>query len=231
MPNLCVIPARALEDARLSARDLRALMAVGLYTNHAGKGVWASQTTMAARARMTRAQMNQALQRLATLGYVRITKRTHPSGARATSIIDILFDEAPGVPADGTGGVPKDGTGGVPTDGTETTQLNVPTTMLHRASVELDGDGRAALHTLATTARFPEALGAALFALHDGRTGTFSWAIISRALQDMVIAGAQVSQRALRRFCDGVLSPPDHPPGKKRGLDIAALTRKLDGNP
>lgn len=129
MPNLVIIPARALEDRSLTGRDLRALCAVGMYTNSAGKGVWASQTTMADRVGVSRQQMNASLRVLSQRGYIRKYRRTKPDGSSDTCLIDIILDGPP-VPEMMTPPVPVLGTPPVLESGTQTTQQNDPTTRL-----------------------------------------------------------------------------------------------------
>lgn len=238
MPNLCIVPARALSDARLTFREVRALLAVGMYTNHAGKGVWASQRTMADRANMTRSQMNEALARLEELGYIVKRRRFNDKGAELTCMIDVVLDAPPqqeGVPDLGTGGVPKMGTGGVPDLGTQTTHTNVPTTMMMQSDAKIPPEYTEDYATILSQSRNPTAVIRELVALNSGMHGTFSWEVIGRALRDMVVSGAAISPRSLRKFCEGV-DKPDAPPRStsprpKRGIDVEALARKLEEPP
>lgn len=230
MPNLCVVPARAVSDARLTHRDLRALLAVGMYTNHAGKGVWASQTTMAERVNMSRQQMNESLKRLEEYGYIVKRRRWNAAGAELTCLIDIRLDD----PVAETGGVPDLGTGGVPDLGTQTTQLNDPTTDDDAMRAGM-GDYLTDLDAMLTQARNPTAVTRELHALHSGMHGSYSWPVIGRAVHDMMVAGASVSPRSLRAFCEGAtraaFTPATTTPRKTRGPDLAALEKKLAAKP
>ena len=227
MPNLCIVPARAVSDERLTPRDLRALLAIGCYTNRAGENVFASQRTLAVKAHMTRPQMNECIQRLVELGYVRKVNRVdRATGKTMTCVYDLVLDDP--VPDLGTGGVPKTGTQNVVAversdddDAARVMQL-------------VEAEYRRAVATLLGQARHPQAVARELVALNNGMHGTFPWTVIGRACHDMVVAGSAVSPRALRAFCEGAASQAPNTPASrrpKRGLDLAAVKRQLDEQP
>lgn len=247
MPNLCIVPARALEDRTLTPRQLRALMAVGLYTNSAGKGVWASQRTMADRAGMSRQQMSECLRVLSAKGYIKKRRRWHgETGAEMTAIIDMLFDEPENHPDEsptptpkvGSPPPPKLGVPPTPKVGTQTTQGNDSRSDDDTADAHESGDSLLgklpapyrddAAHMLAEH-RNPAALEAELVALNNGMHGAYSWETIGRAIHDMRVAGAAVTGRALRAFCEGVShSTPTPTPKRPQGPDYAKLRAELE---
>lgn len=234
MPNLCIIPARAIEDRSLTPMELRALMAVGLYTNSAGKGVWASQRTMAERAGMSRQHMNASLRSLEAKGYIRRRSRHHPkTGARMTSMVDIVLDdEVPThpVPESETTPVSDSGTAPVPESGTQTTHVNDPPSTT--TVVAISEEYRADLTAILARSKNPEGLAQEMLALHDGTAGEYPWSVIGRAIHDMNVVGAPPSPRALRKFCEGVDQHPattnGHGGGGRRGrLDLDRVHREL----
>ena len=100
MARLCMVPARALDDERITNQDLRALLAIGFFSSLNGKGVWASNKTMAERARLDERDFRRCVKRLATWGYVRRIERTGEGGKQLTSLTEVLLDE----PVDLSGG-------------------------------------------------------------------------------------------------------------------------------
>lgn len=96
MPNLCIIPARALTDRELTPSDLRALLAVGTFTSRDGSGVWASNATIADTAGLDERHLRRSLRTLEERGYLRRIKRPG-----TTSLLAILLDD----PFTGEGGI------------------------------------------------------------------------------------------------------------------------------
>lgn len=92
MPSRAVIPSRALRDARLSAADLRVLLAMGSHADWSGGNIWASSATMMAEARVTRTSFFRAVRRLAACGYVTATPRFGPDRRQLTTMYAILHD-------------------------------------------------------------------------------------------------------------------------------------------
>lgn len=223
MPNLCIIPARALSDRTLTPRDLRALLAVGTYTNGDGKGCWASQSTLAERAGMSRTNMNACLRTLAAKGYIVKVRRTDPTTRKElTAWIDVVLDD----PKLGTPPVPKLETPPVPTVGTQTTPYNDPTTTTTGDPLPQDTlppDHRAAIRKAIDDHRNPTVLQAEFVKLAK----EFSWPTLGKAVYDILVAGAPLSSRALRAFCLGVKAKPGPGRGKGPAVDFAALERNL----
>lgn len=175
MPDFCIIPVSALEDRRLTSRDLRTLLAVGAYTNTNTNVMWASQSTLARRAGISRTQLNGCVRHLVELGYLRKTDQFDAkTGAQKPALLEILYPDrdtpvpesgtppsavATPVPKSGTGGrVPKSRTPGVPKSGTQTTQLNVLTAASAREkppAVRLTAAANAALDAKLGTNRNP----------------------------------------------------------------------------
>ncbi|WP_291165284.1 helix-turn-helix domain-containing protein [Gemmatimonas sp. UBA7669] len=106
------MPARVLEDDRVSPQDLRALLAIGYHASLNGKGVWASNKTLAERARMDARDFRRCVARLVEWGYVRRVERTGDAGRQLTSLTEVLLDD----PLDFAGGGVTDprGEGSVP---------------------------------------------------------------------------------------------------------------------
>jgi biotin operon repressor len=75
MPNLSIIPARAVMDRELSHTHLRVLCAIGIHTNKLGGNVWTSVKTLADEAGVAERTVQTACQALAERGYVTITSR------------------------------------------------------------------------------------------------------------------------------------------------------------
>jgi hypothetical protein len=92
MPSRAVIPSRALRDARLSATDLRVLLAMGSHAEWSGRNIWASSTTMMTEARVTRTSFFRAVRRLTAYGYVTATPRYGPDRRQLTTLYAILHD-------------------------------------------------------------------------------------------------------------------------------------------
>lgn len=107
MPNLCIIPARALQHPELTGTDIRVLCAIGLHTDRAGAGCWASSKTLCEEAGVSRNHFFISTKRLLAAGLVRRTSGQDSGGTSTYSII--LDDEAS--PEIGTGGVTQNGTG------------------------------------------------------------------------------------------------------------------------
>jgi hypothetical protein len=73
MPNLCIFPARALEDDRITDADLRVLAAIGIYTDRDGAGCFANASTLFKRARVSRSTFFAATKRLLEAGLIERT--------------------------------------------------------------------------------------------------------------------------------------------------------------
>ena len=93
MPNLCIIPFRALRDERIANADLRILLAIGAHTDRHGAGVWASAKTLSSEALLSRSQFFVSAARLEKFGYITRTERYSVTGTQLTSMLRVLLDE------------------------------------------------------------------------------------------------------------------------------------------
>lgn len=117
MPGLCIIPERALADRECSGARLRALCAIGTFTNREGGGVWAANETIAERAKMDEREFRRAAAWLVERGYVRKRVRYKATGAQDTNQLQIVLDEPDEEAAQGGGGnppTPQRGEGEIP---------------------------------------------------------------------------------------------------------------------
>jgi DNA-binding MarR family transcriptional regulator len=87
MPNLSIIPAAAVADARLSDVHVRVLAAIGTHTNRLGGNVWASVATLAKESNLSERTVQRSLAALIETGYIRKTERTG-----RTNLYDVLLD-------------------------------------------------------------------------------------------------------------------------------------------
>lgn len=116
MPRLCIVPARVLEDPEVGFPHLRALLAIGQFTDRSGGNVWASNATLAEKARIDKRDLRRILHDLQERGYIRRVRRWRTDGSDTTSLIEILLD----APAGGEGAdTPEDGCGTPWEDGCE----------------------------------------------------------------------------------------------------------------
>ena len=90
MPNLSIIPARAVMDRDLSHTHLRVLCAIGVHTNKLGGNVWTSVKTLAEEAGVGERTVQTACQALAERGYLRII--TRPG---RTNLYEVVLDTPP----------------------------------------------------------------------------------------------------------------------------------------
>jgi hypothetical protein len=93
MPDLSIIPARALKDSELTFHRLRALNAIGHFTSRDGSGVWASNATLAEVAGIDERDLRRAVTWLVDRGYVRKRARRSAAGGSTTNILAIVLDE------------------------------------------------------------------------------------------------------------------------------------------
>jgi len=144
VPNLCIIPSRALADPELTYTDLRALCAVGRFTSRDGTGVWASNATLATVAGVDERHLRRSLVTLVERGYIRKVPRTLPSGAQTTSMLSVLLDEpAPAIPPHGEGerrpeGRAESAHAGRATAAHQTTPTNDPINDKHLTATAFD---------------------------------------------------------------------------------------------
>ena len=90
MPNLSIIPARAVMDRDLSHTQLRVLCAIGVHTDKLGGNVWTSVKTLAHEAGVSERTIQAACQTLTERGYLRVT--TRPG---RTNLYEVVLDTPP----------------------------------------------------------------------------------------------------------------------------------------
>ena len=91
MPTLCIIPAAAVADPRLSDVHVRVLCAMGTHTNRLGANVWASVATLAKESNLSDRTVQRSIAALIDAGYLRKTERTG-----RTNLYDVLLDGVTG---------------------------------------------------------------------------------------------------------------------------------------
>lgn len=98
MPELCIIPARALEIPGLSGSDLRVLLAIGRFTNgRTGKNCYAKSATLVELAGVSRSGFFASAERLCAVGLIR---RESGKLAGRHSTYSIILDTPMGVQPD-----------------------------------------------------------------------------------------------------------------------------------
>jgi hypothetical protein len=236
MPRLCIMPARALDDERLSNQDLRAILAVGYHASLSGKGVWASNKTLAERARLDERDFRRCVARLIEWGYVRRTTRIGADGRQQTSFTDVVLDEAGGGVQDPGGeGFTDPRGGGVPTPHQTKAEERGPkehhqhdqpkirdrfTAPHHRAAYDtvIAGNprGRAAVHyELLLRAEGGERPG-------EGLVPAAGWDRVGEALHQLAVAGRAFSTRSLGTYLEGLDGPAPRPTTRSSNANLSA---------
>jgi hypothetical protein len=90
MPNLSIIPARAVMDRELTPTQLRVLCAIGIHTNKLGGGVWTSVRTLASEAGVSERTVQAACAVLVERGYMTIISRPG-----RTNLYEVQLDAPP----------------------------------------------------------------------------------------------------------------------------------------
>jgi len=103
MPNLSIIPARAVGDPALDASHVRVLCAVGLHTDSTGGNVWTSVGTLARESGVSESTVHRALATLEEHGYLRIIPRVG-----RTNLYEVILQRPEGVSSVTPGGVTGD---------------------------------------------------------------------------------------------------------------------------
>lgn len=102
MPNLSIIPARAVMDTEITPTQLRVLCAIGMHTNRLGGGVWTSINTLADEAGVSRSTVKRACEELEGRGYLLRTERPG-----TTYLYEVVLDPVHlGEPGGGSSGRP-----------------------------------------------------------------------------------------------------------------------------
>jgi biotin operon repressor len=87
---MSIIPARAIDDKRLSPECLRVLATIGTYSNRDG-WCFPSQTTIGNRLGVTRSAINMQIKHLVKCGYIEKQER-YKDNAQISSLYRIIFD-------------------------------------------------------------------------------------------------------------------------------------------
>ena len=148
-----IVPARAVEDRRLSAPAFRVLAALGTYSDKDG-WCWPSLTTLATQLGTKRPVVHRNVQDLAKLGYLEIKRTQRRDGGNATNRYRLLFDRALFVVRDQLSEAEQEVKGGAVTvavtggchPGGDTLSPPEGYTILTNAPRELDSYGRFAKH-------------------------------------------------------------------------------------
>lgn len=242
MPQLCIIPARALKDDALTGSDLRALLAVGHFTNRDGSGVWAANATMAEVANLDDRHFRRSLAVLVERGYVRKLERPG-----TTSVLAVILDDPfPGEGEIRPGGRAKSAPPGRAESAPQSTPLPTPRNdssspspaksvhdeLLHehhrvayRAVISAVPAARHSIdYELRLVAEGNERPGA-------GKVQAEGWARVGEALHQLVVHGRQFSARNLRTHLDGLDPLPTLPDTKKeqrrRADDFGAALERM----
>ena len=91
MSRFAILPARAIEDDRLSRTHIRALGALGTFTDKNG-WAWPSVGTMADALGVSRQLVSRCLHDLKAWGYVEIRGRKGEDGGQTSNLYRVLFD-------------------------------------------------------------------------------------------------------------------------------------------
>ena len=88
-----IVPARAVEDRRLSAAAFRVLAALGTYSDKDG-WCWPSMSTLARMLNCTRQAVQQHIRELAKLGYIEVQPQLRENRGSTANRYRLLFDRA-----------------------------------------------------------------------------------------------------------------------------------------
>lgn len=88
--KLSIIPSRAIFDKCLSPANLRVLGALCSYTDREGI-CFPSQGTLAGRLGMSRRTVSRSINKLESLGYVAVNKRTRENGSTTTNLYKVIY--------------------------------------------------------------------------------------------------------------------------------------------
>jgi len=89
--RLCIIPSRALRDKRLNNTDLKALNALGSYTDRNG-WCYPSQQTIAEDIEMSRMSISRSIKRLCEYGYIISRQKFRKDGGKSSNEYKVLLD-------------------------------------------------------------------------------------------------------------------------------------------
>jgi len=188
VPNLCIIPFRALKDERIANADLRILLAIGAHTDRHGAGVWASAKTLSSEALLSRSQFFVSAARLEEYGYITRTERYSATGTQLTSMLRVLLDEPKGATEDGQGPVILDGEGPDVLDG------EGPVATGHKRPQQQRPQGQPPAQRRISTE--DQEVAQRLFRDYPARDGDNSYIAAQKAVQELLRQG--VSESAMR---------------------------------
>ena len=106
MPNLSIIPARAVMDTTITPTQLRVLCAIGMHTNRLGGGVWTSINTLADEAGVSRSTVKRACEELEERGYLLRTERPGTTHLYEVVLDPVQHPVHPDEPGGGSSGRP-----------------------------------------------------------------------------------------------------------------------------
>jgi DNA-binding MarR family transcriptional regulator len=89
--RFAVVPARAIDDARLQAAAFKVLCALSTYSDRDGR-CWPSMGAVARRLGVTRQAVNRQVHVLVETGYLSITPRQRGDGSTSTHSYRLIFD-------------------------------------------------------------------------------------------------------------------------------------------
>ena len=107
-----IVPARAVEDRRLSAPAFRVLAALGTYSDKDG-WCWPSMNTLARMLNCTRQAVQQHIRELTKLGYIEVQPQLRENRANTANRYRLLFDRALFIVGSELRGVQEELAGGV----------------------------------------------------------------------------------------------------------------------
>lgn len=87
-----IIPARAIEDDRLTKGDLKVLNALGVYADSETGWSYPSQQTLAEKINMTRMSVSRSIKKLSECGYIDSMNNFRENGSQSSNKYRVLFD-------------------------------------------------------------------------------------------------------------------------------------------
>lgn len=120
-----VLPARAIDDARLSRTHLRCLAALCTYTDQNG-WAWPSTSTIADKLGVSRQLVSRCLHDLKAWGFVEIRAQRGDDGGQTSNLYRVLFDVGEPVAPPATSGVAPPATSDVAAPATSRGCTNAP---------------------------------------------------------------------------------------------------------
>lgn len=128
-----VLPARAIDDARLSRTHLRCLAAICTYTDQNG-WAWPSTSTIADKLSVSRQLVSRCLHDLKAWGFVQIRAQCSDNGGQTSNLYRVLFDVGEPVAPPATSDVAPPATSDVAPPATSGGCTNAPLNVLVNAA-------------------------------------------------------------------------------------------------